>query len=254
MRRLRRERLLPLIASVTLERGKLFVGTSGFAYKEWKGDFYPEDLPDKKMLDFYAQKLPSVEINYTFRRLPTESSCLNWKSQCSEAFRITLKAPQRITHWKRLVDVQEEVDEFVRRARLLGDNLGTILFQLPPNFKYERERLESFLASLPPVCRYAMEFRHDSWNDPSVHELLSANSVAICAAETEDHAVTSIPTTARHAYLRLRKEEYSDEELSLWAKRIDEPLTNGVDVFAYFKHEGGGVGPRYALAVKNALA
>lgn len=236
-----------------MESGNLFVGTSGFAYKEWKGDFYPEKTPDRQMLAFYSSQLPSVEINYTFRRLPAETTCEGWRIQAAEGFRITLKAPQRITHMKRLVDTSVEVDEFIRRGRLLGDKLGAILFQLPPNFKYERERLANFLTTLPPVCPYAMEFRHESWQDPEVHELLGSNNVAICSAETEEKALSSIPITAPHAYLRLRKEIYTDEELILWAKRLSEVREGGTDVYCYFKHEGGGVGPRYALTVKNAV-
>jgi uncharacterized protein YecE (DUF72 family) len=237
-----------------MEPGRLFVGTSGFAYKEWKGDFYPEKTPDKQMLAYYSTQLPSVEINYTFRRLPAETTCEGWKVQSADGFRITLKAPQRITHMKRLIDTSEEVEEFLRRSRILGEKLGAILFQLPPNFRYERERLEKFLATLPPVCPYAMEFRHDSWQDPEVSELLRSNNVAFCAAETEEKALSNVPITARHAYLRLRKENYSDEELALWAKRLHEVTQAGTDVWCYFKHEGGGAGPRFALAVKDAAA
>ena len=233
--------------------GRLFVGTSGFAYKEWKGEFYPEKTPDREMLAYYCTQLPSVEINYTFRRLPAESTLEGWKAQAPEGFRMTLKASQRITHMKRLVDVGGEVDEFVRRSRILGEKLGVILFQLPPTLKYEKERLQKFLSGLPPVCSYAMEFRHESWQEPEVLELLQSNNVATCAAETEEKAIASIPLTAGHAYLRLRRELYSDEELVLWAKRLDEIRNAGADVYCYFKHEGGGVGPRYALKVKETV-
>lgn len=232
--------------------GTLYAGTSGFAYGEWKGVFYPEGLPGREMLSWYARHLPSVEINYTFRRLPAEATVEGWRSQTPEGFRFTLKASQRITHVKRLNDVQEEVDEFVRRARLLGDRLGTILFQLPPNLRYERGRLETFLAALPPVCRYAVEFRHESWTDPEVTELLAANGVALCGADTEERLIDAVPVTAGHAYLRLRREGYGDEEIAEWAKRIGGVVAGGRDVYCYFKHEGGGIGPAYARALLEA--
>lgn len=232
----------------------LFVGTSGFAYKEWKGVFYPEGTSDKKMLAYYSGVLPSVEVNFTFRRMPEESTFLSWKQQSAEGFRFTLKAPQRITHFKRLVDCRDDVDEFVRRARLLEDRLGTILFQLPPNLRYEKERLAPFLDALPPVARCAMEFRHESFNDPEVDDLLAANSVARCGADTDEIALATVPVTASHVYLRLRKENYETAELSEWAGRLTKTLKQGHDVYCYFKHEGGGIGPKYALAVKEQAA
>jgi len=231
----------------------LYVGTSGFAFKEWKGPFYPADLPDKKMLGFYSQKLGTVEINYTFRRMPSEQTLENWKEQAGEGFRFTLKAPQRITHFRRLQDTEEEVAEFVRRARLLGDRLGTILFQLPPNFKYSREILEPFLSSLPPVARYAMEFRHESWRGDEAAELLKTHRVAYCGADTEETPLEEPPVTAPHAYLRLRKEEYGEDEIRVWGAKVRKVLDNGTDVFCYFKHEGGGVGPAYALALEREV-
>ncbi|MGQ0678239.1 MAG: DUF72 domain-containing protein [Actinomycetota bacterium] len=232
--------------------GNLLVGTSGFAFKEWKGSFYPEAMSDKKMLQYYSQLLRTVEINYTFRRMPSEPTLENWRAQVGDDFRFTLKAPQRITHFKKLRDTDEDVAEFVRRARLLGDRLGTILFQLPPTFRYERDVFEPFLASLPPVARYAMEFRHGSWRDQTVMNLLTDHGVACCGADTEETPLEVPPLTAPHAYLRLRKEDYSEEELELWGARIRRLLNEGTDVFCYFKHEGGGIGPRYALAVQEA--
>ena len=232
----------------------LFIGTSGFAFKEWKGVFYPEGTSDKKMLAYYSSVLPSVEINYTFRRMPDESTFINWKQQAAGGFRFTLKAPQRITHFKRLADCEEDVAEFVRRARLLGDRLGTILFQLPPNLKYDKDRLGPFLDALPPVARCAMEFRHESFADPEVDELLAANSVARCGADTDEAALRSAPVTASYVYLRLRKQDYAPAELSHWADEIRRQLAEGRDVYCYFKHEGGGIGPKYALSVKEQAA
>lgn len=231
--------------------GSLYIGTSGFAFKEWKGNFYPEGLSDKQMLSFYSSVLDSVEINYTFRRMPSESTLDGWKAQASEGFKFTLKAPQRITHTRRLKDAGEEVNEFLRRARRLGDRLGTILFQLPPSMKFSSERLESFLDGLPADIRFAMEFRHISWEDPEVKALLEQHRVAFCGADTEEKPLSDVPEGKGHAYLRLRKEEYGDDELSRWGGKIRETLASGRDVFCYLKHEGGGIGPQYAGKVKE---
>jgi uncharacterized protein YecE (DUF72 family) len=194
-----------------------------------------------------------VEINYTFRRLPSEAVLEGWRSQTPEGFRLTLKAPQRITHFKRLVDVGDDVDLFVRLARGLGDRLGTVLFQLPPNLPYERGLLEGFLQTLPPVVRAAMEFRHSSWSDPEVASLLEVHQVAVCAAETEGLSVETVPVTAPYVYLRLRKAEYSGEEIDRWGQRVRALLGEGRDVYCYFKHEGGGVGPAYAQGLQHAV-
>ena len=230
-------------------QGSLYVGTSGFAYPEWKGSFYPADLAARKMLSYYAGVLPTVEINYTFRRRPSDAVLETWRTQTPEGFRLTLKAPQYITHIKRLTGAQDSIDEFVRMAVSLGDRLGVVLFQLPPNLKYSRELLERFLQGLPPVVRAAMEFRNETWADPEVEELLAAHQVAVCAAETEATALARIPVTAQHVYLRLRKLDYPDDEITAWAGRVRELVESGREVYCYFKHEGGGVGPAYAKAL-----
>lgn len=244
------ERYLSFI--VGLMSADLYVGTSGFAYKEWKGVFYPQGVTDKKMLAYYSSVLGSVEINYTFRRMPAETTLETWRAQASPSFRFTLKAPQRITHFKRLKDVGEDVDEFVRRGRLLGDQLGTILFQLPPNMRYDRERLAGFLAVLPLGSRFAMEFRNPSFNDDEVFDLLKENDVAYCGAETDAMALEAIPVTAKHVYLRLRNTEYTDKELKQWGIRVAKALKDGLDVYCYFKHEDGSTGPRYAQTLQKA--
>ena len=235
-------------------RGRLYAGTSGFAYKEWKGSFYPEDLKDREMLAFYSGKFPSVEVNYTFRRLPSEKALETWREQSAEGFQFTLKASQRITHFKRLKEAGDDIDEFVRRARLLGDRLGLIFFQLPPNFKFDGPRFESFLAALPPVCRYAIEFRNSTWATEEVSQMLSGSGVALCGADTAESELQSIPATAPFSYLRLRREEYSDEDVDMWGKRVAAMLDEGRDVYCYFKHEGGGVGPRYAARLMEAAS
>lgn len=231
----------------------LYAGTSGFAYQGWKGPFYPQDLAAARMLGYYAGQLPSVEINYTFRRLPSEAVLEGWRTQTPEGFRLTLKASQRITHFKRLVDTRAEVDEFVRRARTLGDRLGVVLFQLPPTLGYQREVLEGFLGGLPPAVRFAMEFRHPSWAEPEVAALLGSHGVAVCAADTDAEPITAIPVTAPYAYLRLRRLEYSQGDIALWAQRVRGVLGSGRDVYCYFKHEDGGVGPAYARALLDSV-
>lgn len=233
--------------------GTLYVGTSGFAYKEWKGPFYPEDLAQAKFLSYYARQLSSVEINYTFRHLPSDSVLETWCSQTPDGFRLTLKASQRITHFKRLVGAEADVEEFLRRALTLGDRLGVVLFQLPPNFAYRREVLEPFLGLLPPAVRVAMEFRHESWNDPEATALLEAHHVARCAADTDEKPLAAIPLTAPHVYLRLRKLDYAPEEIAAWAGRVRAALDEGREVYCYFKHEGGGAGPAYALALRSGV-
>lgn len=234
-------------------RGKLFVGTSGFAFKEWKGVFYPEGTSDKRMLSYYSTVLPSVEINYTFRRMPSESTIEGWRSQAVEGFQLSLKAPQRITHIKRLKDVQDDVDEFMKRVKGLGDRLGAVLFQCPPSLRYERDRLEAFLAALAPVAKFAMEFRHESWNDPEVSRLLSEANIALCGADTDSKSLDSVPATAKHVYMRLRKEEYALSDIAAWAEKIRSVLDEAKDVYCYFKHEGGGIGPQYAATLKEAV-
>lgn len=228
-----------------------WVGTSGFAYGEWRGGFYPEGLPSARMLAHYSTRLPSVEINYTFRHQPTEAVLESWRSQTAGGFRVSLKAHQRITHRKRLRDVQEEVDELVRRARLLGERLGAILFQLPPTLAFEPVLVGGFLTGLPPVARYAVEPRHPSWTEAAT--LLADHGVALCLADTDARPLGEVPVTAPHAYLRLRRDDYREDAIAAWAKRISGVLADGRDVYCYLKHEGGGSAPAYALALKEAV-
>lgn len=232
--------------------GTLYAGTSGFAYKEWKGPFYPADLAQAKWLSYYAGQLGSVEINYTFRHLPSDSVLEQWRTQTPEQFRLTLKASQRITHFKRLVGAEEEIAEFARRAGALGERLGVVLFQIPPNLRYSHDVLEGFLAAVPPAIRAALEVRHESWYDAEAKALLEARGVALCAADTAERPLASIPLTAPHVYLRLRKEDYAPEEIDAWGRQVREVLDAGRDVYCYFKHEGGGVGPAYARALIEA--
>jgi uncharacterized protein YecE (DUF72 family) len=222
----------------------LYVGTSGFAYDAWRGAFYPQNLKPRDMLPFYAQRFNSVEINYTFRKQPEEPVLSNWRNLVPDDFVFTLKAHQRITHWLRLADADGAVSEFLERAKLLGPKLGVILFQCPPNLAFDRSLIESFLAFLPPGPRYAFEFRHDSWE--AGKEVLASQRAAWCAAETDEAPWPTKLPTAPFVYLRLRKTQYSDDELRDRARQVSEILRSGTDVYCYFKHEEGGAGPRFA--------
>ena len=222
----------------------LFVGTSGYSYKEWKGSFYPEKIPAKEMLSYYAGRLSTVEINATFYRMPQKSMLENWKEQVPPAFRFSLKAPQRVTHFKRLKETEDETKYFFETAETLGDQLGVVLFQLPPNMKKDLPRLETFLQQLPATPRAAFEFRHPTWFDDDVLEVLKARNLALVVSDTDDMPTTHIDKTADWGYLRLRRVNYSEENLSEWVGRINQQLWS--DAFVFFKHEDEGTGPKLA--------
>jgi uncharacterized protein YecE (DUF72 family) len=223
---------------------QVWVGTSGYSYKEWKGSFYPEDLPASKMLSYYSERLPSVEINNTFYRLPRASVLEGWAEQVPDGFRFVLKASRRITHFKRLKGAEEETDYLVRTASVLADRAGVLLYQLPPNFKRDTERLAAFIDQLPNPGRSVFEFRHESWFEEEVYELLRAGNCALCIAQTDELPDPPSVATADWAYLRLRKTEYGADEVEDWAKRLrDGPWD---EAYVFFKHEDGGTGPRLA--------
>jgi uncharacterized protein YecE (DUF72 family) len=222
----------------------LYVGTSGYSYKEWKGSFYPEKIPAKEMLRFYAERLSTVEINATFYRMPQSSMLENWKEQVPDGFRFSLKASQRITHFKRLKEVDEETKYFLETAAVLGDKLGVVLFQLPPNMKKDLPRLEAFLAQLPPATRAAFEFRHPTWFDDDVLDVLRSQNRPLVVSDTDDMPTTHIDKTADWGYLRLRRVNYSSENLTEWVSRIRDQ--NWKETFLFFKHEDAGTGPRLA--------
>lgn len=226
--------------------GTLYLGTSGFAYDGWKhGVFYPEGLKNREMLSYYAGRFPSVEINYTFRRFPTEKTLTTWREQTPEHFRFTLKANQRITHFKRLADADEDVGDFLRVAGALGERLGTVLYQCPPSLTYDRGLIEAFVGYLPPRPRAAMEFRHHSWRE--ARALLLQQGVAWCVAETDEQDPGPDDFSWEpFGFLRLRKTEYPDDELRSWAERIRPALRAGHDVYCYFKHEDEGASPKMA--------
>jgi len=222
----------------------LHVGTSGYSYKEWKGNFYPEDLPAKEMLSFYSRRLPAVEINNTFYRLPQPAMVENWKAQVPEEFRFSIKATQRITHIKRLKNCAEETKYLLDTAALLGERLGVVLFQLPPNSKKDSERLKDFLACLPATVRSAFEFRHESWFDDETFGLLRQQNCALVVSDTDEKPLHEITSTADWGYLRLRKTNYDQDDLVDWMARVQNQKWN--DAFVFFKHEDEGVGPKLA--------
>jgi uncharacterized protein YecE (DUF72 family) len=234
--------------------GTLFLGTSGFSFDQWKGPFYPEKIKQRDVLPFYASRFPSVEINLTFRRDVAETTVETWRDSTPESFRFTLKAHQRITHFFRLANCAEPLSTFLDRAKILGPRLGAILFQCPPNMKFERQRLETFLASLPPMCRYAFEFRHASWEEG--RDALASNGAAWCVADTDEVPITNgTPISSDpFAYLRLRRTEYSEDEIHAWAKRITAILEDDRDVYCYFKHEEKGAGPIYAERLADLIS
>jgi len=223
---------------------RVWAGTSGYSYAAWKGAFYPEDLPAREMLSYYATRLPAVEINNTFYRMPRESVLEGWAESVPDGFRFALKASRRITHFKRLKDAEEETEYFVRTASALADRAGVILYQLPPNFKRDDERLAAFIGGLPNPGRSAFEFRHASWFDDGVFDLLRERNCALCIAETDEGDDPPPVATADWTYLRLRRTEYGEDELAAWAKRLGDA---GWDqAYVFFKHEDAGVGPRLA--------
>lgn len=222
----------------------LIVGTSGYSYKEWKGSFYPEKIAAKDMLSYYASRLPAVEINNTFYRLPQLTMVESWKTQVPDTFRFSVKAPQRITHFKRLKDAEEQTKYFLETISALEDRLGVILFQLPPNMKKDVERLESFLKHLTADTPAAFEFRHPTWFDDDVLEVLRRHNRALCVSDTDDLPASHIDKTADWGYLRLRRVNYSEADLSDWLKRVREQ--NWKATYVFFKHEDEGTGPKLA--------
>jgi uncharacterized protein YecE (DUF72 family) len=229
---------------------KIAIGTSGFSYAEWKGSFYPEDMKPDGMLRYYAERMNAVEINNTFYRMPKPELLTSWASQVPEGFSFALKAAQRITHQKRLKEAGEETAYFLKTAAALESRLGPILFQLPPNLKKDAARLAAFLELLPAGTRGAFEFRHESWFDQETFDLLRARAMALCIAEDESLA-TPPEATAGWGYLRLRRQDYSDDDVAAWAARLKAmPWT---DAFVFFKHEEAGTGPRLAARMRTLL-
>jgi uncharacterized protein YecE (DUF72 family) len=230
----------------------IWVGTSGYNYPEWKGSFYPDKLPAAKMLPYYAERLATVEINYTFYRTPNREILQGWDHATPERFRLTLKAPQRITHIARLRDCAERLHFFLETAATLGPKLGALLFQLPPNFKIDLGVFDAFLEAFPPNVVAAFEFRNRSWLDEEVYARLKARNLALCVADSEK-LTTPVKITADYGYFRLRDEGYQPEDIKRWAHTVRDQTSGCKDVYVYFKHEESGKGPEFARAFMDAL-
>ncbi len=220
---------------------QLFVGTSGYGYKEWKGKFYPEKLSAKQMLSYYGQQFNAVELNNTFRRMPTAESLETLVGQVPKSFRFAVKAPQSITHFKRLRNSEADLEELNEATRALKKQLGPVLFQLPPNFKKDVERLAAFLTLLDKKMLAAFEFRHESWFEDDVFDVLRAHSCALCVADAEETPKARLVRTANWGYIRLRRDQYGKKELVAWVKDL---VSQGwEEAFVFFKHEETGAGP-----------
>src|ERR1700730_11157032 len=230
----------------------IWVGTSGYNYPEWKGSFYPPTLPAARMLPYYAARFPTVEINYTFYRMPTEKLVAGWAAQTPSPYKLTLKAPRRITHDNRLKNVGELVKGFCQVAGTLGGKLGALLFQLPPNLKKDLAVFDAFLETLPPKVCAAFEFRHASWLDDEVFERLQRRNLALCVADSEKMS-TPVRVTADYAYFRLRDEGYTADDIARWSETIARETAGCRDVFVYFKHEEEGKGPEFARLLMEIL-
>lgn len=228
---------------------RVLVGTSGYSYKEWKGAFYPEDLAAARFLGFYAERLPTVEINNTFYRMPTEKLIDGWATEAPPTFTFAVKAPQRITHIAKLANATDPTSMFVRTVSRLGDRLGPLLFQLPPFLKKDLPRLTAFLEAAPKGPRYAFEFRHASWFDDEVWAALRAHGASLCVAEGES-LESPLVATADWGYVRLRKDEYPDALVDAWAAKIHAQPWK--EAFVYVKHDDGDA-PSVARRLTAAL-
>ena len=222
----------------------IFVGTSGFSYKEWKGRFYPEKFPADQMLRYYASRFPTVEMNNTFYRMPTEKILLDWAAEVPDTFRFAVKAPQRITHQKRLKDAGEETGHFLKTVNVLGARMGPTLFQLPPNMKKDLARLQEFLGLIPRHWKAAFEFRHPSWYEDDVLAALRDKDAALCIADIGEPGDAPFVATATWGYLKLRRVEYQPGDLETWAARVKSQSWS--DTYVFFKHEDEATGPRLA--------
>ena len=229
-----------------------WIGTSGFQYAEWKGKFYPEDLSAAKMLPFYAERFTTTEVNYTFHRIPSAKTIENWKAQTPARFQFSLKAPQKVTHYARLRECSDTMRYFHDVTCALGDKLGVILFQLPPNFKKDTVLLADFVNGLPSGMRATFEFRHQSWFDDEVYQTLKSRNAALCIADMEEISTPPV-ATADFGYLRLRREDYSSADVKRWAGVAQEIGAGWGNAYIYFKHEEAGIGPKLAAEMKQIL-
>lgn len=234
--------------------GSIYVGCSGWAYSSWKPDFYPKSVPAKKFLEYYGTQLNSVEVNYTFRSLPSATITESWLAATTSGFRFSFKAPQRITHILRLKNCGEAIAKFAESIEpvVKADRFGTVLFQLPPNFKADSDRLSAFLADASAAkLRMAFEFRHESWFTDDIYSILRRHNTALCVAESDELQTPDI-ATADFACYRLRRSDYTEKQLDTVCDHLRSKSASG-DVFAYFKHEDEPTGPLRAAAVLKRL-
>ena len=230
---------------------RVFIGTSGYSYTAWRGSFYPDGMPAREMLAFYARALDTVEINHTFHRLPTAELLRSWADQVPAGFRFALKAPQRITHHLRLRDAGEVTGAFCAVASTLKTKLGPLLFQLPPYLRCDHARLDEFLGTLPAGVEAAVEFRHDSWFNEETYAVLRQHRAALCIADAEGLSTPPI-VTASFGYLRLRRQDYTEDEVATWAARMRDTV-GWKRAYVYFKHEDSGRGPELARILRTRL-
>jgi uncharacterized protein YecE (DUF72 family) len=226
---------------------RILAGASGYSFKEWKGTFYPGDMKPEGMLPFYSSHLPTVEINNTFYRMPTLSMLENWKAATPETFRFAIKASRRITHMARIKadSSAESVGYLYKNLEALGEKRGPVLFQLPPNLKKDLPRLQEFLPLLPKDHNAAFEFRNETWFEDDVYEALKGVGASLCFSERQDNAPPPLVETAPWGYVRLRLEEYSDDDLAKWAERM--AATGWKEIYAFFMHEP--TAPAYAATL-----
>jgi len=225
---------------------EISVGTSGYSYKEWKGTFYPEKISPKEMLHSYSAHFSTVEINNTFYHMPTETVLSGWADQVPDGFVFAFKAPQIITHIKRLKNVESETKYLFKTLSMLGSKLGPVLFQFPKTFPAEVQELKSFLSLLPRTMSFAFEFRNSSWLNGTILDLLREKGCSLCTPDSDENAASEIISTASWGYLRLRRVDYAENELSRWMKRILSQKWQRA--FVFFKHEEEtGKGPDMAI-------
>jgi uncharacterized protein YecE (DUF72 family) len=222
----------------------LYVGTSGYSYKEWKGSFYPEKISASEMLSYYAAHLPAVELNNSYYRLPERTTVESWRRQTPENFRFSVKAPRSITLYRRLKDVGAQTKQMLETVSALEDRLGTLLFRMPENMKKDLACLKSFLKILPADTPAAFDFRHATWFDDEVRDLLRSHNRVLVVSDTDETPATHIDKTADWGYVRLRRVRYCKAELTAWSKRIK--AQNWKKTFVFFKHEDEGTGPKLA--------
>ena len=230
----------------------LYVGTSGWAYSIWKPDFYPKTVPSKNFLKYYATQLNAVEVNYTFRRSLTEKAAANWMADVGPNFRFALKANQYITHIRRLKNAEEAVQRFLPTLQPLGTQLGPVLFQLPPNAKADAALLRDFLALLPRNFKSAFEFRHESWFNDEIYNALAERNATLCVAETEKLNTPEV-RTANYIYFRFRQPSYSAEDLQKLVERVGRCVADGLETYAFFKHEEDPRSPHNAVGLLNSV-